>query len=114
MMAACQEDCMARLRHFAVVVKDLDKAAAFYQVVFELKRVGREDLRSARRSHERRRHQSCAPASRARRAKVGLAEGASRGCDHFGFQVDDLAGNAKRIEANGANFLRSRRRSAGN
>jgi hypothetical protein len=36
-----EEDCMARLRHFAVVVKDLDKAAAFYQDVFELTRVGR-------------------------------------------------------------------------
>ena len=35
---------MARLRHIAVVVKDLDKAAAFYQDVFDLKRVGREDL----------------------------------------------------------------------
>ena len=35
---------MARLRHFAVCVKDLDKAATFYETVFDLKRVGREDL----------------------------------------------------------------------
>ena len=35
---------MARLRHFAVCVKDLDKAAEFYARVFDLKRVGREDL----------------------------------------------------------------------
>ena len=35
---------MARLRHFAVCVKDLDKAAKFYENVFELKRIGREDL----------------------------------------------------------------------
>jgi catechol 2,3-dioxygenase-like lactoylglutathione lyase family enzyme len=35
---------MARLRHFAVCVKDLDKAAEFYAKVFDLKRVGREDL----------------------------------------------------------------------
>src|SRR6185295_11426727 len=35
---------MARLRHFAVCVKDLDKAAEFYAKVFDLERVGREDL----------------------------------------------------------------------
>jgi hypothetical protein len=35
---------MARLRHFAVCVKDLDNAARFYETVFDLKRVGREDL----------------------------------------------------------------------
>jgi catechol 2,3-dioxygenase-like lactoylglutathione lyase family enzyme len=35
---------MARLRHFAVCVSDLDKAATFYQTVFDLKRIGREDL----------------------------------------------------------------------
>ena len=35
---------MARLRHIAVCVKDLDKAAEFYSKVFEFKRIGREDL----------------------------------------------------------------------
>ena len=35
---------MARLRHFAVCVKDLEKAAKFYESVFELERIGREDL----------------------------------------------------------------------
>ena len=35
---------MARLRHIAVVVKDLGKAAAFYSQVFEFKKIGREDL----------------------------------------------------------------------
>src|ERR1700688_151258 len=38
------EDIMARLRHFAVCVSDLDKAAEFYQNVFDLKRIAREDL----------------------------------------------------------------------
>src|SRR5687768_4536743 len=33
-----------RLRHVAGVVKDLDKSAGFYEQVFGLKRVGREDL----------------------------------------------------------------------
>ena len=35
---------MARLRHIAVCVSDLDKAAEFYAKVFEFKRIGREDL----------------------------------------------------------------------
>ena len=35
---------MARLRHIAVCVKDLDKAAAFYEQVFEFKKIAREDL----------------------------------------------------------------------
>src|SRR5258705_10522136 len=35
---------MARLRHFAVCVKDIEKAAEFYANVFDLKRIGREDL----------------------------------------------------------------------
>src|SRR5213082_1377137 len=41
---AGMELLMARLRHFAVCVKDLEKAAKFYENVFELERVGREDL----------------------------------------------------------------------
>src|SRR5207302_296158 len=39
-----REAFMARLRHIAVCVKDLDKAAAFYERVFDLKRLEREDL----------------------------------------------------------------------
>ena len=35
---------MTRLRHFAVVVRDLEKSAKFYEDVFGLKRVGQEKL----------------------------------------------------------------------
>jgi len=35
---------MARLRHIAVCVKDLEKAAKFYEEVFEMKIVGRETI----------------------------------------------------------------------
>jgi len=35
---------MARLRHIAVCVKDLDKAAKFCSEMFEFRRIGREDL----------------------------------------------------------------------
>ena len=33
---------MARLRHFAVCVRDLEKSAKFYHDVFDLKEVGRD------------------------------------------------------------------------
>ncbi len=35
---------MARLRHFAVCVRDLEKSANFYAQVFGLKEVGRETI----------------------------------------------------------------------
>ena len=35
---------MARLRHFAVCVRDLEKSAKFYHDVFDLKEVGRETI----------------------------------------------------------------------
>src|SRR5580704_6160061 len=37
-----EDSSMARLRHFAVCVNDLDKAAKFYETVFDLKRIARE------------------------------------------------------------------------
>jgi catechol 2,3-dioxygenase-like lactoylglutathione lyase family enzyme len=35
---------MAKLRHFAIVVKDQEKSATFYEAAFGLKRAGFEDL----------------------------------------------------------------------
>src|SRR5580765_7483711 len=97
---------MARLRHFAVCVKDLDKAAEFYQTVFDLKRIGREDL-------------DIGSAIYMSDGVINLAllnfkgsEGSDLkdakafvGAHHFGFQVDDLAETQKKIEANGGKFF---------
>ena len=88
---------MARLRHIAVVVKDLEKAAAFYEKVFELKRVGEEHLEMG--------------------SGIYLSDGVINlallkyksdtpaGAHHFGFQVDDLEAMRKRIEAAGGKFF---------
>ena len=38
---------VARLRHFAIVVRDLEKSAKFYEDAFGLKRVGQETLEFA-------------------------------------------------------------------
>ena len=86
-----------RLRHVAVVVRDLERAAGFYEKVFDLKRVGREDLEMG--------------------SGIYLSDGVinlallkyksetGSGAHHFGFQVDDLQAARKRIEAAGGTFF---------
>ena len=88
---------MARLRHIAVVVKDLERAAAFYEKVFDLKRVGEEHLEMG--------------------SGIYLSDGvinlallkykadAPVGAHHFGFQVEDLEAAKKRVEAAGGKFF---------
>jgi catechol 2,3-dioxygenase-like lactoylglutathione lyase family enzyme len=100
---------MARLRHFAVVVKDLDKAAAFYQDVFELKRVGREDLEIGSAIYMSDGVINLALLNfkgREGSKASDLTEGSNFvGAHHFGFQVDNLAATQKRIEAHGGKFF---------
>jgi predicted enzyme related to lactoylglutathione lyase len=92
-----------------VVVKDLDKAAAFYQDVFELKRVGREDLEIGSAIYMSDGVINLAllnfKGSQGSKAS-GLMEGSGFvGAHHFGFQVDDLAATQERIEAHGGKFF---------
>jgi predicted enzyme related to lactoylglutathione lyase len=100
---------MARLRHFAVCVKDLDKAAEFYANVFDLKRIGREDLDIGSAIYMSDGVINLALLNfkgKAGSQASDLKEGASFvGAHHFGFQVDDLAETEKRIEANGGKFF---------
>jgi predicted enzyme related to lactoylglutathione lyase len=107
--AARKEVSMARLRHFAVVVNDLDKAAAFYQDVFELKRIGREDLEigSAIYMSDGVINLALLNFKGKEGSKASdLAEGSPFvGAHHFGFQVDDIAATQKRIEAHGGKFF---------
>jgi hypothetical protein len=53
---------MARLRHFAVVVKDLKKSAAFIRTSL-IKRIGREDLEIGSAIYVRRRRHQPRPAN---------------------------------------------------
>jgi len=106
---AGKEASMARLRHFAVVVRDLDKAAAFYEQVFELKRVGRDDLAIGSAIYLSDGVINLALLNMKGKegsAASGLAEGSAFvGSHHFGFQVDDLVETQKRIEAHGGKFF---------
>ena len=100
---------MARLRHFAVCVKDLDKAATFYETVFELKRIGREDLDIGSAIYMSDGVINLAllnfAGAAGRKASDLKDQDAHVGAHHFGFQVDDLAETQKRIEANGGKFF---------
>ena len=97
---------MARLRHFAVVVRDLEKSAKFYETVFGLKRVGREDLEFASGVYLSDGVINLALLNYKSSKGSGL-ENANTfvGAHHFGFQVEDIEETQKRIEANGGEFF---------
>ena len=97
---------MARLRHFAVVVRDLEKAARFYEGVFDLKRVGAETLDFASAIYLTDGVINLALLNYHGKRGSGLDDAKSFvGAHHFGFQVDDLAETQKRIEAAGGTFF---------
>jgi predicted enzyme related to lactoylglutathione lyase len=97
---------MARLRHFAVCVGDLEKSASFYEQVFGLKRVGQEviDIGSAIYMSDGVINLALLNFSSTKgndlKSPVGHV-----GANHFGFQVDDLAETQKKIEAMGGKFF---------
>ena len=92
----------ARLRHFAVVVRDLEKSAKFYEGVFGLKRVGQETLDFAAAIYLSDGVINLALLNYFGKRGSGLDDAANYvGAHHFGFQVDDLAETQKKIEAMG-------------
>jgi catechol 2,3-dioxygenase-like lactoylglutathione lyase family enzyme len=97
---------MARLRHFAIVVRDLDKSAQFYESVFDLKRVGREDLEFASAIYLSDGVVNLALLNYRGERGSGLKDAKSfTGAHHFGFQVESIAETQKRIEAAGGQFF---------
>ena len=97
---------MARLRHIAVVVKDLERAARFYEEVFDLKRVGEEHLDIGSGIYLSDGVINLALLKYKGEAGSGLEDAAKFvGAHHFGFQVDDVDVARKRIEAAGGKFF---------
>ena len=97
---------MARLRHIAVCVKDLDKAAEFYSKVFEFKRIGREDLDIGSAVYMSDGTINLALLNFAGKEGSDLKDAkAFVGTHHFGIQVDDLADAQNKIEAAGGKFF---------
>lgn len=97
---------MARLRHFAIVVRDLEKSARFYEGVFDLKRVGQETLDFASAIYLSDGVINLALLNYKGERGSGLSDAKSFvGAHHFGFQVEDLADTQRRIEAAGGKFF---------
>lgn len=96
---------MSKLRHIAMQVPDLEKAARFYEDTFELERVAEAE----------------SPVGNAIMLSDGVmnltllnfpdGEGGQingpdwAGLHHFGFVVEDCGTTARRIEANGGTFF---------
>ena len=97
---------MARLRHFAVVVRDLEKSARFYEGVFDLKRVGAETLDFASAIYLSDGVINLALLNYHGKRGSGLEDAKNFvGAHHFGFQVDDIAATQQKIEAAGGTFF---------
>jgi catechol 2,3-dioxygenase-like lactoylglutathione lyase family enzyme len=97
---------MARLRHIAVCVKNLEKSAKFYEDVFELKRVGREDIEIGSAIYMSDGVINLALLNFSGTKGNDLKDPKNAvGANHFGFQVDDLAEAQRRIEAAGGTFF---------
>jgi predicted enzyme related to lactoylglutathione lyase len=97
---------MARLRHIAVCVKDLEKAAAFYEQVFEFKKIGREDLEIGSAIYMSDGVINMALLNFASSKGSDLADAKNFvGAHHFGIQVNDLVETQKKIEAAGGKFF---------
>ena len=97
---------MARLRHIAVCVKDLERADAFYEKVFELKEVGRETIEIGSAIYLSDGVINLALLNFSGKQGNDLADPKGAvGANHFGFQVDDLAETQIKIEQAGGKFF---------
>ena len=100
---------MARLRHIAVCVKDLEKAAKFYEDVFEMKIVGRETIEIGSAIYMSDGVINMALLNfkgKGGQAASDIKEGQTFvGAHHFGIQVDDLVETQKKIEEAGGKFF---------
>jgi predicted enzyme related to lactoylglutathione lyase len=96
---------MARLRHIALVVKDLERSADFYVQAFGLARSELSESATARRIFLSDGEINIALLQYKGALGSGLDDPDNfTGVHHFGFQVDDLAQAQARIEEAGATF----------
>jgi catechol 2,3-dioxygenase-like lactoylglutathione lyase family enzyme len=98
---------MAKLRHIAICVRDIDKAVAFYGRVFGMKQVGRDDLAMGTGVYLSDGVVNLALLSYKPGAVAAGAAGGTPpvGPHHFGFIVDDLEESQREIEAAGGTFF---------
>ena len=97
---------MARIRHIALVVKDLEKTATFYQKALGLSRSEMSEGPTARRIYMSDGEVNLALLQYKSEVGSGLTDPqAFVGVHHFGFQVDDLKEGQTAIEKAGGEFF---------
>jgi catechol 2,3-dioxygenase-like lactoylglutathione lyase family enzyme len=97
---------MAKLRHIALSVPDPDKAAEFYEKVFDLKRVGRTESVLASGVYLSDGTINIALLKYKTDEMAGVKEGKDWvGTHHFGFQVEDAEAVKEKIAEHGGTFF---------
>jgi len=97
---------MVRIRHVALVVKDLEASADFYQKALGLRRSKMSEGPTARRIYLSDGHVNLALLQYKSETGSGLKNHRGFvGVHHFGFQVDDFPGRQKKIERAGGKFF---------
>jgi predicted enzyme related to lactoylglutathione lyase len=100
------ENTMTRIRHIALVVKDLEETATFYQKAFGLSRSEISEGPTARRIYMSDGEVNLALLQYKGETGSGLKDAANFvGIHHFGFQVDDLKEGQAAIERAGGEFF---------
>ncbi|MGX1097856.1 VOC family protein [Amorphus sp. MBR-141] len=94
---------MARLRHIAIVVRDLEAMTEFYKQVFELEYVGAETIGTGTANYLTDGVVNLALLHFT--DKTGEELDRMAGLNHFGVQVDDVAEYERRVEAAGGKFF---------
>jgi catechol 2,3-dioxygenase-like lactoylglutathione lyase family enzyme len=95
---------MAKLRHFALSVPDVEAAAAFYQQAFGLERVGESDHSGAQGVYLSDGTINLA-LLRYKNAEAAGGDPHAYGVHHFGFVVDDVQDSVRNIEAAGGTWI---------
>ena len=97
---------MARIRHIALVVKDLEQTADFYEKAFGLTRSELSEGPTARRIYMSDGEINLALLQYKGVTGSGLKDAASFvGIHHFGFQVDNLKEGQAAVERAGGEFF---------
>ena len=96
---------MAKLRHIAMQVADLESTAAFYENSFELERVGEAESPIGNAIMLSDGVMNLTLLNFPEGTKGGINSTDWSGLHHFGFVVEDKASTASAIEENGGRFF---------
>ncbi len=96
---------MARIRHIALAVKDIDKTADFYEKAFGLRRSEKSEGPTAWRIYMSDGEVNLALLQYKSEVGSGVDPSKFVGIHHFGFQCDNLEAQQKQIEAAGGQFF---------